>query len=236
MVSTRGVKALFFDVFGTLVDWRTGIARGAQAVLQPRGISLDWTAFADAWRGEYQPAMEEVRTGRLPYTKLDVLHRRTLRNILPAFGLEGLCVEDLDQLTLAWHRLDAWPDVQAGLARLRQRFLIAPVSNGNTALICDLARRNNIRWDAILGADHARDFKPKPAVYLAAADAFNLVPGECMMCAAHGSDLEAAAAAGLRTAFIARPQERPGFNQAPPTRSFTVSAKSTLDLASQLEA
>jgi 2-haloacid dehalogenase len=235
-VSTRSVKALFFDVFGTLVDWRTGVARDVQSLLQPRGVSLDWLAFADAWRGQYQPAMEEVRAGRTPYAKLDVLHRGTLRKILPSFGLEDLAAADMDQLTLAWHRLDAWPDVQAGLSRLRRHFLIAPVSNGNTALMSDLARRNNIRWDAILGADHARDFKPKPAVYLAAADAFNLMPAECMMCAAHGSDLDAAAASGLRTAYIARPQEHPGFNEPPPAKPPTLSAKSTLDLASQLGA
>ncbi len=234
-MSTRGVKALFFDVFGTLVDWRSGIARDAQAALQPRGIALDWPAFADAWRAQYQPAMEEVRAGRIPYAKLDVLHRQMLRKILPEFGLDDLDGALLDQLNLAWHRLDAWPDVQAGLSRLRQRYLVAPVSNGNTALMCDLARRNNIRWDAILGADHARDFKPKPAVYLAAADAFNLTPGECMMCAAHASDLKAAAAAGLRTAFIARPQESPG-NEGAPSTPPTLSAKSTLDLATQLGA
>jgi 2-haloacid dehalogenase len=233
-VSSRSVKALFFDVFGTLVDWRTGVARDAQELLQPRGISLDWLAFADAWRGQYQPAMEEVRTGRVPYTKLDVLHRQTLARILPAFGLQGLPAAELDHLTLAWHRLDAWPDVQAGLARLRTQFLIAPVSNGNTALMSDLARRNDIRWDAILGADHARDFKPKPKVYLAAADAFNLMPDECMMCAAHVSDLEAAAAGGLRTAYIARPQERPGSSEPAPRVAFMLSAESTLDLARQL--
>jgi 2-haloacid dehalogenase len=234
-VSTRSVKALFFDVFGTLVDWRTGVARDAQSLLQPRGISVDWLAFADAWRGQYQPAMEEVRAGRAPYSKLDVLHRRTLQTILPAFGLEDLAAADVDQLTLSWHRLDAWPDVQAGLSRLRPHFLLAPVSNGNTALMSDLARRNNLRWDAILGADHARDFKPKPAVYLSAADAFNLMPAQCMMCAAHGSDLDAAAANGLRTAYIARPQEYPGA-KLPPAVPPTLSAKSTLDLASQLEA
>jgi 2-haloacid dehalogenase len=234
-MGARGVKALFFDVFGTLVDWRTGVARDAQSLLQPRGISLDWPAFADAWRAQYQPAMEEVRGGHTPYTKLDVLHRRTLLKILPAFGLEALSATDMDQLTLAWHRLDAWPDVQAGLSRLRQHFLIASVSNGNTALMSDLARRNNIRWDAILGADHARDFKPKPGVYLSAADAFNLRPDECMMCAAHGSDLDAAAANGLRTAYIARPQEHPGLKP-PPATPPTLWTKSTLDLASQLEA
>src|SRR5450755_2468990 len=173
-MSASGVKALFFDVFGTLVDWRSGVAREAEAMFKPLGFALDWLALADAWREQYQPAMEEVRSGRLAYTKLDVLHRQTLTRILPHFGIDELAHADLNRLTLAWHRLDAWPDVQPALSMLRQRFLIAPVSNGNTAIMCDLARRNDFRWDAILGADHARDFKPKAAVYLAAVDAFGL--------------------------------------------------------------
>jgi len=230
------VKALFFDVFGTLVDWRSGVAGAAHGILEPLGVVLDWTAFADAWRDQYQPAMEAVRSGNLPYTKLDVLHRRTLQKILPQFGLEHLKDVELDRLTLAWHQLDAWPDVQAGLSRLRRRYWIAPVSNGNTSLMCDLARRNDLRWDAILGADHARAFKPMNEVYLAAADAFNLSPGQCLMCAAHGSDLKAAAANGLRTAYIARPQERPGFSEHAPAISVDVSAASVLDLAVQLGA
>lgn len=233
-MSANSVKALFFDVFGTLVDWRSGVARDAEMVLKPLGFSLDWPALADAWRGQYQPAMEEVRSGRLPYTKLDVLHRQTLRRILPRFGIDALADADLDRLTLAWHGLDAWPDVQPGLSRLRQRFLLAPVSNGNTAIMCDLARRNDFRWDAILGADHARDFKPKAAVYLAAVDAFGLSPSECMMCAAHGSDLEAAADNGLRTAFIARPEEHPGSSDGKPRISVDISCRTTLDLATQL--
>jgi 2-haloacid dehalogenase len=235
-MSANGVKALFFDVFGTLVDWRSGVAREAEAVLEPLGFSFDWLALADAWREQYQPAMEEVRSGRRAYTKLDVLHRQTLKGILPRFGIEELADADLNQLTLAWHRLDAWPDVRPGLSRLRQRFLIAPVSNGNTAIMCDLARRNDFRWDAILGADHARDFKPKAAVYLAAADAFGLDSSECMMCAAHGSDLSAAADTGLRTAFIARPEERPGVSESSLEMTVDLSCRSALDLASQLGA
>jgi 2-haloacid dehalogenase len=230
------LKALFFDVFGTLVDWRSGVAAASEALLQPQGIELDWLAFADAWRDQYQPAMQAVRSGSLPYTKLDVLHRRTLQNILPQFGLMDLKEIDLDRLTLAWHQLDAWPDVQAGLSRLRQRYLIAPVSNGNTSLLCDLARRNDLRWDAILGADYARAFKPTKEVYLAAADAFNLLPGQCLMCAAHGSDLNAAAANGLRTAYIARPLERPVFSESAALISADLSAASLLDLAVQLGA
>jgi 2-haloacid dehalogenase len=222
-MSANSVKALFFDVFGTLVDWRAGVAREAQSILKPRGYVLDWTAFADAWRDQYQPAMEEVRSGRISYTKLDVLHRRTLQKILARFGLDELKDAELDDLTLAWHRLDAWQDVSAGLARLRQRYLIAPVSNGNTALMCDLARRNDLRWDAILGADLARDFKPAPAVYLAAVEAFNLKPGECLMCAAHSGDLKAAAGNG------------PGVAESAPQTPVDWVARSTLDLAAQLE-
>jgi 2-haloacid dehalogenase len=231
-----GIKALFFDVFGTLVDWRTGVAREAQTILAPLDITIDWLAFADAWRDEYQPAMEEVRAGRVGYTKLDVLHRQMLAKILPRFGLEDLDANVLAELTLAWHRLDAWPDVQSGLARLRKRFLVAPVSNGNIALLSDLARRNAIHWDAVLGAEIARDFKPQPAVYLVAADAFNLKPGECLMCAAHVSDLKAAAACGLRVAYIARPLESPGASAAIPSMTLAISVKDTLQLAERFGA
>ena len=166
----RGVQALFFDVFGTLVDWRTSIAREAERILHPQGHSLDWPAFADAWRGEYQPGMDEVRSGRIPFSKLDVLHRRNLERFLPRFGLTNLSDATLHDLTLAWHRLDAWPDVPAALARLKGKFRIAPVSNGNISLMVDLARRNDFPWDAILGAEIAGDYKPKPRVYLAACE------------------------------------------------------------------
>src|SRR5258708_15310557 len=171
-MSPNGVKALFFDVFGTLVDWRTGVAREAQSILKPLGYSLEWTAFADGWRDQYQPGLEEVRSGRIPYTKLDVLHRQMLEKILPQFGLDKLQEPELDQLALAWHRLDAWQDVPPGLARLRKRFLIAPVSNGNIAMMSDLARSNSSPWDAILRADLARECEPHAAVYLAAVSAF----------------------------------------------------------------
>jgi 2-haloacid dehalogenase len=172
--SRLGVKALFFDVFGTLVDWRTGVTREAEAHLKPRGYSLDWLAFADAWRGEYQPAMEEVRSGRIPFSRLDVLHRRMLNRILPRFEIKDVPEDVLQDLNLAWHRLDAWPDVPDGLAQLRSRFLVAPVSNANISLMVDLQRRNNLQFDAILGAEIASDYKPKPRVYLAAAEAFGL--------------------------------------------------------------
>lgn len=203
----REVKALLFDVFGTLVDWRGSIAREAQRLLGARGVALDWEAFADAWRDQYQPAMEEVRSGRLPFAKLDALHRRNLDAILPRFGLAHLDEATRAELNLAWHRLDAWPEVPVALARLSAVYLVAPCSNGNVSLMVDLARRNGLVWDAVLGAEFARDYKPKPAVYLASAAALDCAPEQAMMVAAHSSDLAAAAAAGLRTAFVARPDE-----------------------------
>jgi 2-haloacid dehalogenase len=229
------VRALFFDVFGTIVDWRTGVAREAQAILKPLGYALVWLAFADAWRAQYQPGMEEVRTGRIPFAKLDVIHRRMLDRIRPRFGLEKVDEDVLAELNLAWHRLDAWKDVAPGFARLRRRFLLAPCSNGNIALMVDLARRNDIRWDAILGSEIAGDFKPKPRVYLAAAEALNLQPGECMMVAAHSNDLAAAAALGLRTGHVARPGENgPGTGEAAPRVPVDVAARSFEDLADKL--
>jgi 2-haloacid dehalogenase len=228
------VKALFFDVFGTLADWRTSIAREAQALLTPKGYALDWLAFADAWRGEYQGAMEEVRAGRIAFCKLDVLHLRNLERILPRFAVTLSDAEKHD-LNLAWHRLDAWPDVPNGLKRLKRRFRLAPVSNGNISLMVDIARRNDLPWDAILGSEIAGDYKPKPRVYLAAAAAFDLKPGECMMVAAHSNDLSAAAALSLATAHIARPNEHgPGRGEAAPTITVDFAAKSLEDLADQL--
>jgi 2-haloacid dehalogenase len=231
------VKALFFDVFGTLVDWRAGVARELERILKPRGLALDWLAFADAWRNEYQPGMEEVRAGRIPFSKLDVLHRRNLDRILPRFKLSDLDDDVARDLNLAWHRLDGWPDVAPGLARLRKRHLLAPVSNGNISLMVDLARRNTFPWDAILGAETADDYKPKPRVYLAACAAFDLPPGECMMVAAHTNDLLAAAQCGLRTGHIARPNEHgPGTGEAAPKAPVDVAASSLEDLAARLEA
>jgi len=230
------VKALFFDVFGTLVDWRSSIAREAEALLKPKGLALDYPAFADAWRGEYQGAMEEVRAGRIAFCKLDVLHRRNLELTLKRFGVADLSEDDKRKLNLAWHRLDAWPDVTRGLARLKRNYLLAPVSNGNISLMVDLARRNDFPWDAILGAEIAGDYKPKPRVYLAAAAAFDLGPQACMMVAAHSSDLAAAAALGLRTAHVARPNEHgPGRGEAAPTVAVDIAVKDLEDLAKRLE-
>jgi len=233
----KDVRALFFDVFGTLMDWRTSVAREAEQILKPLGYVLDWLAFADAWRDEYQPAMEEVRSGRSAFCKLDVLHRRNLERILPRFGISALAEDAARNLNLAWHRLDAWPDVTRGLARLKQRYLLAPVSNGNISLMVDLARRNGFPWDAILGAEIAGDYKPNARVYLAACAAFDLPPGDCMMVAAHTNDLLAAAKCGLRTAHVARPNERgPGRGEAAPTAPVDAAARDLEDLAAKSDA
>jgi len=201
------VKALLFDVFGTLVDWRGSLVRELQATLGPLGVSIDWGAFADAWHQHYRPAMDEVRSGRLPFAPLDALHRRNLDLILKPFGLDDLVDPVRDELTRAWHRLDAWPDTAPGLARLRPQFLLAPCSNGNISIMVDLARRNGLIWDAVLGAEVAHSYKPEAVVYLSACAGLGCAPEQTMMVAAHSYDLAAAASLGLRTAFIARPDE-----------------------------
>jgi 2-haloacid dehalogenase len=179
--------------------------------------------------------MEEVRSGRLPFSKLDVLHRANLVRMAPRFGLEGLSDEVLDDLTQVWHRLDAWPEVPAALKRLKTKFRIAPVSNGNISLMVDLARRNDLPWDAILGAEIAGDYKPKPKVYLAACAALDLKPMQCMMVAAHSSDLAAAAACGLRTGHVARPNEHgPGKGERSPTVPVDVAGSDLADVATRL--
>jgi 2-haloacid dehalogenase len=223
-------------VFGTLVDWRSSIAREAEAILKPLGHSLDWLAFADAWRGEYQPAMEEIRSGRASFCKLDVLHRRNLERILPRFKIELVSEQIMHDLNLAWHRLDAWPDSAPGLKRLKKKCLIAPVSNGNISLMVDLARRNGFPWDAILGSEIAGDFKPKPRVYLSACEALDLPPGDCMMVAAHSGDLSHAANCGLRTGHVARPNEH-GRGKGEPKPMVPVDASGTdlEDLAAKLD-
>lgn len=229
------IRALTFDVFGTVVDWRTSVARESKVLLEPLGFSLDWLAFADAWRAEYQPGMEEVRSGRLPFSRLDVIHRRMLERIRPKFGLEKVDEAVLKELNLAWHRLDGWPDSSHGLHRLREKYFIAPCSNGNISLMVDLARRNDFPWDTILGAEIAGDYKPKPRVYLAAAEAMGLEPGQCMMVAAHSDDLAAAAATGLRTAHVSRVDEYgPGTGEPGPRCPVDVAATSFEDLADKI--
>lgn len=230
-------KALFFDIFGTVVDWRTSIAREARMLLAPLGHALDWDGFADAWRDEYQPGMEEVRSGKIPFSRLDVIHRRNLERFLPRFGLGGLAEPVREDLNLAWHRLDGWADSAPGLLRLREKFRLAPVSNGNISLMADLARRNGFIWDAILGAETAGDYKPKPRVYLAACEAFGFAPGQCMMVAAHTGDLKAARACGLLTAFIPRPNEHgPGRGEPAPGAPVDIVATDLAALAAALGA
>jgi 2-haloacid dehalogenase len=227
------IKALFFDVFGTLVDWRSGIASQSETILTPLGYSLDWPTFADAWRGEYQPSMEEVRSGRVPFVKLDVIHRQILDRILPRFGVTEAPEAALAALNRAWHKLDAWPDSAAGLQRLRTRYISAPVSNGNISLLVNLVRHNGFGFDAIFGAELARDYKPTPSVYLTAVEALDLPPRACLMVASHSSDLAAAAACGLRTAHIARPLEHGpgGAGETRPSVAVDLAAANIGDLA-----
>ncbi|AOJ05312.1 MULTISPECIES: haloacid dehalogenase type II [Burkholderia] len=205
-----GVKALVFDVFGTVADWRSGVIRDAGPFLAKHGrAGADPAAFADAWRKRYSPAMEAVRSGRRPFTRLDVLHRENLEAILPAFGIDPASVSeaDLHELNLAWHRLDPWPDSVAGLARLKAHYIIAPLSNGNVILMVDMAKRAGLPWDVILGAEVAQAYKPTPEAYLRTADILALRPEQVCLVAAHNGDLAAARGCGYRTAFVARPRE-----------------------------
>jgi 2-haloacid dehalogenase len=229
------VKALVFDTFGTVVDWRNGVARETERILKPMGYELDWHAFADAWRNEYGPSMDAVRSGKRPFVKLDILHRENLDVIRPRFKLEKLTEPTLSELNLAWHKLDAWPDVGPGFARLHKRFLMAPCSNGNIALMADVGRRNNLPWDAILGSEIAQGYKPQPKVYLMTCEAFNLKPEQVMMCAAHSADLAAAQKLGLRTGHIGRPGEGgPGTGETEPNGSCDVVGKNFHDFADKL--
>lgn len=230
-------RALVFDVFGTCVDWRSSIAREGDAVgRRLAATGVDWLAFADAWRAQYQPQMETVRSGQRPWTTLDVLHREALDRVLPVFGLGAMSVAVRNDLTRAWHRLDPWPDVVDGLTRLKTRYVIAPNSNGNIALLVNMAKRAGLPWDAILGAEIARAYKPRPEVYLRCAEALGLAPSAVMMVAAHNGDLVAAAACGLQTAFVPRPTEHgPGqTSDLTPEREFDVVATDFIDLANRL--
>jgi 2-haloacid dehalogenase len=214
-MALNGVRALLFDVFGTVVDWRSGVAREATPFLRRRGAeSVDPLAFADAWRASYQPAMEQVRSGGRRFTPLDVLHRENLETILPDFGIDPATVpaSELNELNLAWHRLDPWPDAVAGLTRLKTSFIIATLSNGNIALMLDMAKRAGLPWDAILGAEVVQAYKPMPEAYLRTADVLAMRPEQICLVAAHNGDLAAARKCGLRTAFIPRPAEH-GPNQ-----------------------
>lgn len=201
------IRALIFDVFGTVVDWRSSVAREAEEIGRRKGVAIDGRRFADAWRSQYAPAMNRVRTGELPWTTLDRLHRMTLEPLLSQFGLAGLSGDELAWLNTAWHRLDPWPDVVEGLTRLKRRFVIAPASNGNVAMMTNLAKYAGLPWDCVLGAEVARHYKPDPEVYLTAAELLDLPPGEVMMVAAHLFDLRAAKSLGMQTAFVVRPDE-----------------------------
>ena len=209
MQSMSSIRALVFDVFGTVVDWRGGVAREAAPFLARHAPGADPAAFADTWRRQYQPAMEQCRSGQRPFTRLDVLHRENLDVILPKFGIDPGAVQagELDALNLAWHKLDPWPDVVAGLTRMKQSRIIAPLSNGNVILMLDIAKRAGLPWDAILGAEVVQAYKPMPEAYLRTADLLALRPDQVCLVAAHNSDLAAARRVGYRTAFVARPAE-----------------------------
>ncbi|WP_424812119.1 haloacid dehalogenase type II [Roseococcus sp. YIM B11640] len=202
------VKALVFDVFGTVVDWRSGVAREFAAFLPGIGRpDLDPFALADAWRKLYQPGMEECRSGRRPFTRLDVLHRESLEKVLAAHNVTGASEGDLDHLNRAWHRLDPWPDVLLGLTRMKRKYFLAPLSNGNIALLANMAKRAGLPWDAVLGAEPVQAYKPQPEAYLRTAELLALKPSEVCLVAAHNGDLRAARKAGLATAFVPRPTE-----------------------------
>jgi 2-haloacid dehalogenase len=232
------VKALVFDVFGTVVDWRTSVTQEVEALAKRKNLIVDGAKFADAWRGGYGPSMNRVRTGELPWTRLDGLHRTILDKILIDFGIAGLSDAETDALNRAWHRLRPWPDAVGGLTRLKKRFIIAPLSNGNISLMTDLAKHSGLPWDCILGAELVRHYKPDREVYQSAADFLDLKPADVMMVAAHLGDLRAAKREGLRTAFVTRPLEY-GPNGKPDLTadaSADISAKDFNDLAGQLGA
>jgi 2-haloacid dehalogenase len=234
------VKALVFDVFGTVVDWRSSVIAEGMAWGKAKGLHINWAAFADRWRLGYRPAMDKVRTGEIPWTRLDDLHRMILEDLLREFKIEGVTEEEKVFWTHVWRRLKPWPDSIDGLTRLKNRYVIAPLSNGNIALMTSLAKFGGLPWDAILGAELARHYKPDREVYVSAYDSLDLKPEEVMMCAAHVTDLQAARGNGLRTGFIYRPNEfgsgstrvsdkaKPG--------DFDVVSVSIIDLAQQMGA
>lgn len=200
-------RALVFDVFGTVVDWRSSIIRELETFGRERHIAADWTAFADAWRAGYQPSMDRVRKSEIPWTVIDDLHRETLDRLLPTFGISGLSETDKDHLNRAWHRLTPWPDAIEGLTRLKRRYIIGTLSNGNVALLLNMAKHAGLPWDMIFSAELPRHYKPAPESYRSVPALLRVEPGKIMLVAAHNNDLVAAAREGLRTAFVARPTE-----------------------------
>lgn len=230
-------RALLFDVFGTVVDWRSSLVRHLERFGRERGMAADWAGLVDAWRGAYRPSMDRVRRGEVAWMALDDLHRASLAALCEARGL-GLDDATLDRLALLWRELDPWPDSLAGLARLRARFTLAPLSNANVALLVAMARRAGLPWDAVFGADVFGHYKPDPQTYLGACRLLRLEPGEVMLVAAHNSDLAAARALGLRTGFVARPTEHGPSQSADlgPEQDWDVVASSLEDLADRLGA
>ena len=227
------VHALLFDVFGTVVDWRKSIIEDLGRFGAGRGLTTDWAAFADDWRSLYQPAMEEVRSGRRAWTILDVLHRESLDKLLAKYAITGLSEADKAHLNKVWHRLKPWPDAVEGLQRLKTRYIIGTLSNGNIGLLTRMAKHAGLPWDVVLGAETAHAYKPLPQAYRANAELLNLLPGQVMLVAAHNGDLAAAAKAGLRTAFVARPGEHGPQQKSDlkADREWDVIADSFLDLA-----
>jgi 2-haloacid dehalogenase len=199
--------AIVFDTFGSVVDWRGSLIADLSAYGAKRGIAADWTALVDAWRAAYHPSMERVRKREVPWTKLDDLHRGSLDGLVAKFGITGLTEDDLRHINLGWHRLDPWPDSVAGLTRLKRRFIIGPLSNGNVALLTKMAKHASLPWDVVFGSDLFGHYKPDPETYLGVAKLLDLAPGEVMMAAAHNNDLAAARRSGLMTAFWPRPTE-----------------------------
>ena len=231
------LQALIFDVFGTVVDWRSTVIREGEALGREKKIDVDWGAFADAWRGRYTPSMERVRRGEISWTKLDDLHRASLEELIPEFGIEGMTDAEKDRFNRVWHRLDPWPDAVEGLTRLRQRYIIAPLSNGNVALLTNMAKRAKLPWDLVLSAELVRHYKPDPETYLMAPELLDLRPEEVMMVAAHVDDLRAARESGLRTAYVLRPLEfGPGGKVETPDPSFDLVVGDFVELAEKLHA
>ena len=230
------VAALTFDVFGTVVDWRTSIIREGERLSVEKGLEVDWESFARGWRSGYGPAMNQVRTGELPWMKIDQLHRRILDDLLVEFEISGLFEEEIDDLNRVWHRLIPWPDSVLGLSRLRSNFVLATLSNGNVSLLTNMAKNAGLPWDCILSAELSGHYKPDPEVYEKAADLLDLPPNRIMMVAAHRGDLRAAQAVGFRTAFVPRPLEYgPSATiDATPDPRFDFTATDFLDLADQL--
>jgi 2-haloacid dehalogenase len=233
--TSAGVKALIFDTFGTVVDWRGSIIAEGNAWGKAKGFTIDWASFADRWRAGYAPAMDRVRKGEMPWTKLDDLHRMLLEDLLKEFKINGLSDPEKDQWNRVWHRLKPWPDSVAGLTRLKKKYTIAPCSNGNVALLNDMAKHAGLPWDLILGAELARHYKPDREAYLTSVNLLGLKPEEVMMCAAHSGDLNAARSFGLRTGFIHRPNEYGPTRQADNAKpgDFDIVSENMLDLASK---